>query len=181
MSSSSKSGVPHGAAASRSPSFAAQSSFLRIITATDTETSARLQGNAGFSWETNVVLLCASFISTGDRYWVFKDNNVEEGYPRPLSDFGLPPGGIDAAFSWAHNDKTYFFKDNLHWRYDDHERRMDPGYPSETIPWKGIPSPLDDAMRWSDGESMCQFRKEKHNKKISASFPWSCSPLYHVC
>lgn len=91
---------------------------------------------------------------------------MEEGYPRPISDFGLPPGGIDAAFSWAHNDKTYFFKDNLYWRYDDHERRMDPGYPSEAILWKGIPSPLDDAMRWSDGESIWQFKKARQRKSV---------------
>lgn len=88
----------------------------------------------------------------GDRYWVFKDNNVEEGYPRPVSDFGLPPGGVDAAFSWAHNDKTYFFKDQLYWRFDEHTRRMDPGHPARSPPWRGIPSTLDDAMRWSDGE-----------------------------
>lgn len=83
---------------------------------------------------------------------MFKDNNVEEGYPRPISDFGLPPGGVDAAFSWAHNDKTYFFKDQLYWRYDEHTRRMDPGHPAQSPPWRGIPSTLDDAMRWSDGE-----------------------------
>lgn len=83
---------------------------------------------------------------------MFKDNNVEEGYPRPVSDFGLPPGGVDAAFSWAHNDKTYFFKDQLYWRYDEHTRRMDPGHPAQSPPWRGVPSTLDDAMRWSDGE-----------------------------
>uniref|UniRef100_A0A8C9PCS4 Matrix metallopeptidase 17 n=1 Tax=Spermophilus dauricus TaxID=99837 RepID=A0A8C9PCS4_SPEDA len=88
----------------------------------------------------------------GDRYWVFKDNNVEEGYPRPISDFSLPPGGVDAAFSWPHNDRTYFFKDQLYWRYDDHTRRMDPGYPAQGPLWRGVPSTLDDAMRWSDGE-----------------------------
>ena len=83
---------------------------------------------------------------------MFKDNNVEEGYPRPISDFGLPPGGVDAAFSWAHNDKTYFFKDQLYWRYDEHTRRMDPGHPAQSPPWRGVPSTLDAAMRWSDGE-----------------------------
>lgn len=83
---------------------------------------------------------------------MFKDNNVEEGYPRPVSDFSLPPGGIDAVFSWAHNDRTYFFKDQLYWRYDDHTRRMDPGYPAQGPLWRGVPSMLDDAMRWSDGE-----------------------------
>ncbi|KAI6076295.1 Matrix metalloproteinase-17 [Aix galericulata] len=122
----------------------------------------------------------------GDRYWVFKDNNVEEGYPRPISDFGLPPGGIDAAFSWAHNDKTYFFKDNLYWRYDDHEQRMDPGYPSETILWKGIPSPLDDAMRWSDGASYF-FRGKEYWRVLDseleaeAGYPQSIARDWLVC
>lgn len=92
------------------------------------------------------------FLSPGDRYWVFKDTHVEEGFPRPVSDFGLPPGGVDAAFSWAHSDKTYFFKDQLYWRYDELTRRMDPGHPARSPPWRGVPSTLDDAMRWSDGE-----------------------------
>uniref|UniRef100_A0A3B3YEB3 Peptidase metallopeptidase domain-containing protein n=1 Tax=Poecilia mexicana TaxID=48701 RepID=A0A3B3YEB3_9TELE len=86
----------------------------------------------------------------GLKYWVFKDNIVEEGYPRPISDFGLPMEGVDAAFVWLHNDKTYFFKDKYYWRYDDHLRRMDLGYPKESILWKGLPSQLDDVMRWSD-------------------------------
>lgn len=94
-----------------------------------------------------------SLSPSGDRYWVFKDNNVEEGYPRPVSDFGLPPGGVDAAFTWAHNDKTYFFKDELYWRFDEHTRRMDPGHPARSPPWRGLPRTLDDAMRWSDGKS----------------------------
>ncbi|XP_038618894.1 matrix metalloproteinase-17 [Tachyglossus aculeatus] len=122
----------------------------------------------------------------GDRYWVFKDNNVEEGYPRPITDFGLPPGGVDAAFSWAHNDKTYFFKDNLYWRYDDHERRMDPGYPSEATLWKGIPSTLDDAMRWSDGATYF-FRGKEYWKvpdstlEAEPGFPRSIARDWLVC
>lgn len=89
---------------------------------------------------------------SGLKYWVFKDNNVEEGYPRAISDFGLPLEGVDAVFVWLHNDKTYFFKDNRYWRYDDHLRRMDLGYPKDSSLWKGLPPHLDDAMRWSDGE-----------------------------
>ncbi|XP_044146033.1 matrix metalloproteinase-17 [Bufo gargarizans] len=87
----------------------------------------------------------------GDRYWVFKDNNVEEGYPRPITDYGLPLGGVDAAFPWPHNDKTYFFKESLFWCYNEREHRMDDGFPIETAFWKGIPATLDDAMGWSDG------------------------------
>ncbi|XP_027699987.1 matrix metalloproteinase-17 [Vombatus ursinus] len=122
----------------------------------------------------------------GDRYWVFKDNNVEEGYPRPVSDFSLPPGGIDAAFSWAHNDKTYFFKDHLYWRYDDHARRMDPGYPAESPLWRGIPSILDDAMRWSDGASYF-FRGKDYWKVLDSEleaapgYPQSTAKDWLVC
>ncbi|KAJ3605671.1 hypothetical protein NHX12_027716 [Muraenolepis orangiensis] len=102
------------------------------------------------------------------RYWVFKDNNVEEGYPRPISDFGLPlEGGVDAAFVWLHNDKTYFFKDTRYWRYDDHLRLMDPGYPKDAALWKGLPPNLDDAMRWSDGSSY--FFKGKEYWRLLAS------------
>lgn len=86
---------------------------------------------------------------------MFKDNIVEEGYPRPISDFGLPMEGVDAVFVWLHNDKTYFFKDNRYWRFDDHLRRMDMGYPKDTTLWKGVPAQLDDAMRWSDSECQC--------------------------
>uniref|UniRef100_A0A8C6LH69 Matrix metalloproteinase-17 n=1 Tax=Nothobranchius furzeri TaxID=105023 RepID=A0A8C6LH69_NOTFU len=103
----------------------------------------------------------------GLKYWVFKDNIVEEGYPRPISDFGLPTEGVDAAFVWLHNDKTYFFKDKHFWRYDDHLRRMDLGYPKESILWKGLPAQLDDAMRWSDGSSY--FFKGKEYWRVPGS------------
>ncbi|CAB1425405.1 unnamed protein product [Pleuronectes platessa] len=103
----------------------------------------------------------------GLKYWVFKDNIVEEGYPRPISDFGLPLEGIDSAFVWLHNEKTYFFKDNQYWRYDDHLRRMDQGYPKDSSLWKGLPLHLDDAMRWSDGSSY--FFKGKEYWKVPGS------------
>ncbi|XP_051777349.1 matrix metalloproteinase-17 isoform X1 [Erpetoichthys calabaricus] len=103
----------------------------------------------------------------GDKYWVFKDNNAEEGYPRPVTDFGLPLAGVDAAFVWAHNEKTYFFKDGQYWRYDDHTRQMDLGYPKDTVLWKGVPTFLDDAMRWSDGASY--FFKGKEYWRVKDS------------
>ncbi|XP_029693373.1 matrix metalloproteinase-17-like [Takifugu rubripes] len=89
----------------------------------------------------------------GSRYWLFKDNIMEEGYPRPISDFGLPLDGVDAAFVWLHNHKTYFFRERRYWRYDEQLRQMDPGYPKASALWKGLPPDLDDAMSWSDGSS----------------------------
>lgn len=122
----------------------------------------------------------------GDRYWVFKDNNVEEGYPRPITDFGLPLGGVDAALSWPHNDKTYFFKDNLFWCYNEREHRVEDGFPSETVLWKGIPATLDDAMGWSDG-AIYFFKGKEYWKvvdnKVEAEqgYPQSIARDWLVC
>ncbi|XP_062410409.1 matrix metalloproteinase-17 [Sardina pilchardus] len=123
----------------------------------------------------------------GVKYWVFKDNNVEEGYPRPISDFGLPMEGVvDAVFVWLHNDKTYFFKDNRYWRYDDHLRRMDQGYPKDSALWKGIPMHLDDAMRWSDSASYFFKGKEYwrvmgSDMEVEAGYPRSIAKDWLVC
>ncbi|XP_032899812.1 matrix metalloproteinase-17 [Amblyraja radiata] len=103
----------------------------------------------------------------GERYWLFKDNNVEEGYPRFIADFGLSVKNVDVAFVSPHNDTTYLFKGNQYWRYDDHWRKMDPAYPKPTTLWKGLPSGVDDAMRWSDGATY--FFKGKQYWKVSGN------------
>ncbi|XP_061416920.1 matrix metalloproteinase-17-like [Lethenteron reissneri] len=99
----------------------------------------------------------------GHEYWVFRDNQMMDGYPRPVTDFGLPESGVDAAFVWEHNGKTYFFKGSNYWRYDDRERRMDPGYPKDTSLWKGVPQHVD-AMSWTDGHTY--FFKGHHYWKF---------------
>ncbi|XP_067911635.1 matrix metalloproteinase-17 [Heterodontus francisci] len=122
----------------------------------------------------------------GERYWLFKDNNVEESYPRFITDFGLSVRSIDAAFVCPHNDKTYFFKDNQYWRYDDHLRKMDPGYPKDMVLWKGLPSQIDDATKWSDGAAY--FFKGKHywkvthsNMEVDPGYPKSVARDWLVC
>lgn len=54
----------------------------------------------------------------GDRYYVFLDNEVERGYPKPLTDLGLPISlkKIDGAMVWGHNGKTYFYSGNNYWK-----------------------------------------------------------------
>ncbi|EMP28567.1 Matrix metalloproteinase-17 [Chelonia mydas] len=87
---------------------------------------------------------------SGPLYWVFRDNGVEEGYPRPVTDFGLPQGGVDAAFSRPHDRKTYFFKGGLQWSYDEALGRMDEGSPTHTMLGGQLPTPVDNMLSGSD-------------------------------
>ncbi|XP_073505133.1 matrix metalloproteinase-25 [Phyllobates terribilis] len=89
----------------------------------------------------------------GTNYWVFKDTSVEPGYPRPLTDFGLNSNGVDGVFVWKHNKKTYFFRHNRYWRFDEHYRKMDPGYPRDSNLWLGLPNDVDDVISWTDGHT----------------------------
>ena len=43
---------------------------------------------------------------------------------------------------------------DLYWRYDDKKKRMDPGYPHDMARWRGVPSNLDAAMHWTDGQTL---------------------------
>ena len=57
---------------------------------------------------------------------------TRDGYgPQNLTDFGLTEDiqKLDAAFVWGKNEKTYFFRSNLYWRYDEMLQKMDEGYP----------------------------------------------------
>ncbi|XP_018430762.1 PREDICTED: matrix metalloproteinase-25-like, partial [Nanorana parkeri] len=88
-----------------------------------------------------------------NNFWVFKDTLVEPGYPRLLSDFGLHTDGIDGAFVWKHNKKTYFFRQNRFWRYDETLGKMDGRYPQDTNLWQGLPLAIDDVISWVDGNT----------------------------
>ncbi|XP_051899382.1 matrix metalloproteinase-17-like [Pristis pectinata] len=87
----------------------------------------------------------------GAQYWVFTNTDVEPGYPRSIRDFELPVDSVDAAFVWAHNGKTYFFRGDDFWRFDEQRKKMDVGYPKKVSLWKGVPPHLDDIMGFDNG------------------------------
>ncbi|XP_028670742.1 matrix metalloproteinase-25 [Erpetoichthys calabaricus] len=97
-----------------------------------------------------------------DQYWLFKDTTALPGYPRSLTEFGLPSGGVDAAFIWAHNGKTYFFRGKHFWRYDEQKRTMDQGYPKEVSLWQGIPEDLDDVISWGEAGDTYFFKGNEY-------------------
>ena len=80
-------------------------------------------------------------MSPGDKFWVFKEVTAEPGYPHSLVELGsyLPQDGIDTALRWEPVGKTYFFKGDQYWRYNEEKRTADPGYPKPITVWKGIP------------------------------------------
>ncbi|XP_069547708.1 matrix metalloproteinase-25 isoform X2 [Brachyistius frenatus] len=101
----------------------------------------------------------------GSQYWVFKDTVAMNGYPRPLSEWGMRTkmgvvvDRVDAAFIWAHNGKTYLFSGGEFWRFDESQkgqqmpRQPDPGYPRVNSRWGGMPPHMDDVISWGEGDA----------------------------
>ncbi|XP_069840842.1 matrix metalloproteinase-25 [Dendropsophus ebraccatus] len=122
----------------------------------------------------------------GTSFWVFKDNLVESGYPRAITDFGLNTDGVDGAFVWKHNKKTYFFRHNRYWRFDERQGKMDPGYPKDSNLWQGPPSGVDDVISWTDGHTY--FFKGAHywkfrdgNVEAEAGYPRDIAMNWMYC
>ncbi|XP_045475029.1 matrix metalloproteinase-17-like isoform X2 [Harmonia axyridis] len=92
---------------------------------------------------------------TGDLYWVYDGTNFIENSPRSLMDYGIPQGigGIDAIQTWDRNGKTYLYKGDRFWRFNETSKTIDPGYPQPIEKWGGIPSNIDAALSWKDGKT----------------------------
>ena len=74
---------------------------------------------------------------------MYFDDRLEEG-PMHINQYGLPSslGNMDAAFIWEKNYKTYFFKGENYWRFNELGDRnsMDSGYPKHISIWGKKPS-----------------------------------------
>ncbi|XP_034292849.1 matrix metalloproteinase-17-like isoform X1 [Pantherophis guttatus] len=123
---------------------------------------------------------------SGPLYWVFKDNGVEEGYPRPITDFGLPQGGISGAFSWPPDQKTYFFKGDLHWCYDETTRHIEEASPLLQESWEQFSSSVDSVLIESDG-TLYVFKGQQYWKfdqetlQLQAGYPRSIATDWLDC
>lgn len=56
--------------------------------------------------------------SLGNEYWVYSASNLDRGYPKKLTNLGLPPDvqRVDAAFNWGRNKRTYIFAGDRYWK-----------------------------------------------------------------
>ncbi|KAM3830718.1 matrix metalloproteinase-17-like [Vipera latastei] len=123
---------------------------------------------------------------SGPLYWVFKDNSVEEGYPRPVTDFGLPQGGIRGAFSWPSDQKTYFFKGDLYWCYDEMTQHIKDTSPLLPESWEQFSSSVDSILSESDG-TLYVFKGQQYWKfdrdtlQLQAGYPRSVATDWLDC
>ncbi|PIK58932.1 putative 72 kDa type IV collagenase [Apostichopus japonicus] len=93
----------------------------------------------------------------GAEYWEYDNLEAREGFPKPISELGLPDD-IDAALPWGYTGKTYFFKGKKYWRYDEYEKKVDADYPKLIREgWKGVPGNLFAAFRHYDGYSYSTY------------------------
>ncbi|XP_070772986.1 collagenase 3-like [Enoplosus armatus] len=71
------------------------------------------------------------FLFKGRRVWAFAGYDPVRGYPKKLSNFGLPRGvrKIDAVLHDVESDKTLFFVGNHYFSYDEAKKTMDRGFP----------------------------------------------------
>ena len=86
-------------------------------------------------------------LKLGRQYWIF--DGARFFAPQNISSLGLPSfvDKLDDVFVWGKNGKTYFFYQNLYWRFSPENKSMDSGYPKDIIRnWRGIPRNIDAAL-----------------------------------
>lgn len=49
-------------------------------------------------------------------------------------------------------EKTYIYKGDRFWRFNETSKTLDEGYPLLMDRWRGVPNDLDGATTWNDGE-----------------------------
>ncbi|XP_078697956.1 interstitial collagenase-like isoform X1 [Branchiostoma floridae x Branchiostoma belcheri] len=101
---------------------------------------------------------------SGNLFWLFEGVLPEPGYPQPISRFGLPVDSVDAALPWRPSGKTYFFKDEYYWRYDEHKGEIDPGFPRPITVWRGLPTHIDAAFEATEDGHVYVFKGQHYWK-----------------
>lgn len=122
-------------------------------------------------------------------YYVFDSVTLEYGYPKPLTNLGLPESTkyVDAAFVWGHNNRTYLFHKSLFWRLDEDTGRVELDYPRDISIWDGIGHSIDAAFQYTNhktyffkGFGYWEFNDDRmrvaHNKRLLSARKWMNCP-----
>ncbi|XP_062951572.1 neutrophil collagenase isoform X2 [Cynocephalus volans] len=90
------------------------------------------------------------FLFKGNQYWALSGYDIQQGYPKHISNYGFPSTvqAIDAAVFYK--SKIYFFVNNQFWSYDNQRQFMEPDYPKRTSSiFPGI-STVDAVLKQND-------------------------------
>lgn len=89
----------------------------------------------------------------GDQYWEYNSLYPIAGFPKLISELNPElPTNFDAVITYNEYYKTYFFKGDMVWRFDEATKTVDLGWPYRIDEiFFGIPSNLDAAFRYKDG------------------------------
>lgn len=71
-----------------------------------------------WTYITSLQTICDCWVPGTQYYRARRNRVVDSGYPKPLSAWNGLPETIDTALQWT-NGRTYFFKDNDYYRYND--------------------------------------------------------------
>nr|XP_057932752.1 matrix metalloproteinase-15 isoform X2 [Doryrhamphus excisus] len=116
------------------------------------------------------------------RFWLFREANLEQGYPLELVDYGhdIPYDRIDAAIWWEPSGYTYFFQGDRYWRFNEQSRSADPGYPKPISVWGSSVPPAPKGAFLSDDGAYTYFYKgskywkfDNHRMKSEPGYPKS--------
>ena len=82
---------------------------------------------------------------------------------------------VDTGFTWGFNKKTYFFKDDEYWLYDDRKQAVSSNYPKKISDyWNDIPNNIDAVFTWKKDDSTYFFKGDnfwKFNDKLLKAYP----------
>uniref|UniRef100_A0A8C2IP64 Matrix metallopeptidase 15b n=1 Tax=Cyprinus carpio TaxID=7962 RepID=A0A8C2IP64_CYPCA len=118
----------------------------------------------------------------GSQYWLFREANLEPGYPQELMDYGrdIPYDKIETAIWWEPSGFTYFFKGDWYWRFNEHSRAADQDYPKPISVWDtSVPSSPKGAFLSDDGAYTYFYKGTKywkfdnHRMKSEPGYPKS--------
>uniref|UniRef100_A0A1A8RZ49 Matrix metalloproteinase 14b (Membrane-inserted) n=1 Tax=Nothobranchius rachovii TaxID=451742 RepID=A0A1A8RZ49_9TELE len=101
-----------------------------------------------------------------DRYWVFSESILESGYPKNLKEMGtgVPKDRIDAALYYTPNGKTFFFRANKYYRFNEEMQRVDDDYPKSISMWQGVPDNIKAAFMSKDQAYTYFYKANKYWK-----------------
>ncbi|XP_077283513.1 stromelysin-3-like [Arctopsyche grandis] len=89
---------------------------------------------------------------SGSDHWILNGDHM--GGPFSLEEYKVyNRTSINAVFLWPRNERTYLFKNDKFWRYNEKTNTLDDGYPMHMRRWKGIPENINSVINWIDGST----------------------------